>query len=526
MQKQSNVFLLRAVIGWFAIVTLLAHAEFPSFSSLRQAGGDQQESAAGICLTVVATNSFIAGYFGVTTAIGGTLLTNSSGYTNLFVASVPAPNAGLPVWAKAPTIDGPIGGVEMVSTTSTPILAGNFYGTNITFGSLTLTNFGTPGADSSDVFLAGYDFVGNVSFLKQLGGVSSDWITDAAGFNNTFCIGGWFQSASFAAGSTNFTLQGTNGADGFLIKYNSSGVVTLARQGVNAGINLVACDSANNFYAAGTVLGAVSFNTLTLSNQTDGTFVVKFNSTGSPLWVRGDLNIGTAWAVDKAQHIVTAGVFTNTLQFGQTVLSNEAVATIYVARYDSTGDVLWARQLSGLGNDRVTAVTTDLKTNCWIAGSFRSPDLSVEHGFVACYNMSGELLGVTQLGGAVGSAIVDMKMYQESNGFDNYVCGHFSTNVSVSGLALTNGGNQDVFVGRILPVLPKLTSTVTNQSLVLSWPTLNEGYSSATLEVVSDVSAGTWAVATNVPTTSGGLNSVTTSATTNQGFFRIRLQPQ
>jgi len=524
MHRRSNQFLLLAVAGWFAIALFAARAEFPSFSLLRRMGGEQQESAASIAVTVAATNSYIAGYFGETTAVGSTLLTNLSGYTNLFVAAVAPPNIGIQ-WAKAPTIDGRIGGLEMVATTATPILAGNFYGTNITFGSQTLTNFGIPGADSPDIFLVGYNFGGSVTFLRQLGGTSRDWVKDAAGLQNNFYVGGWFQSPSFAAGNTNFTLQGTNGADGFLIKYSASGAVTWVRQGINAGVDLVAVDNANNVYAAGTVLGSVAFDALTLSNQTDGTFVVKFNSSGSPLWVRGDLNVGTAWAVDKGQNLVTAGVFSNTLQFGQTVLSNSAIATIYLARYDSNGVVLWARQLEGLGNDRVTTVTTDWKTNCWIAGSFRSPDLAVEHGFVACYDMNGQLLGVTQMGGGVGSVIVDMKMYQASSGFHNYVCGHFTTNVTVSGLALTNGGNQDVFMGRIDAVTPKLNSIITNHSLVISWPTLNEGYSTGILETVTDVSAGTWAVATNIPTSAAGLNYVTSSTITNQAFFRVKLLP-
>jgi hypothetical protein len=423
-------------------------------------------------------------------------------------------------WAKAAATDGRVDGVKACGTAIFPLVGGNFEGTNISFGTQTLTNLGT---NSSDIFLVSHDFAGGVRWLRQLGGQGVDSLKDVVGASVSYYACGWFQSPSFSVGTTNLTLAGTNGADGFVIKYSTSGNVTWVSHGVNAGVNLVAYDGLNNVYAAGTVLGEVSFGGLSLSNSSTGTFAVKLNSSGSPLWIRGDMHMGSALTVDKSQNIITAGTFSNTVQFGQTVLSNDAPGTVYIAKFDNAGEPLWARQLEGLGNDQVTAITVDRGTNYWITGSFRSEDLSSEHGFIACFNLDGDLLGVTQLGGASGSVVMDVDNFL---GMWNYVCGHFATNLTESGFTVTNGGIDELYIGKLQMTPPRLASATTSNNLVLSWPAISSGYSGSVLETTTDPVSPSWNTATNIPVNVGGVNMVTNGTLTNQQFFRLRLQPE
>jgi hypothetical protein len=515
----SRLTLATALAAIFCVQN--AVAEFPHIRRMTRLGGNLAESAKTIA--GANTNVFVAGNFGAVTTVGGTSLTNNSGHTNFFVTKCDfycTPN-----WATAPTIDGPIGTVKMAPLTSGMLVAGTFFGTNFTFGSQTITNAATDGATLGDIFFLQLNSVGGVTWLKQAGGTGADAINDAAVNVSSGYLTGWFKSPSFAVGYTNLILLGTNLVDGFVIKISSSGSLTWAKQIVNGMGNLIAFDTANNGYVAGSVLGEVAFDGLVLSNQTDGTFLAKFNSTGTPLWIRGDLKIGNNIAMDKLQNIVTVGTLTNNLQFAPgTTLSDTNAATAYIAKYDSAGGFLWARAIPGLGNDQAVAVTVDSRTNYWVSGNFRSANLGEQHLFAAVYDMNGQMLGLTQAAGASVSRIVDMDNTFPPSSFNNFACGTFATNVTVSGLALTNSGDTDIFLAGFDMVPPALATTVTNDRVIVSWPATTEGYTNSVLEAATDASLGTWVPATNTIGTADGQNYITNSTTADKAFYRLKLQ--
>jgi len=494
-------------------------ADFPRVRRMVGFGGGSFESAGSVAVAIT-TNCYFLGRYGPTTSIGAISLTNNSGFTNVFLSCIDY--YCTPLWARTPVTDGPVGEVRVASSGGNAKLAGSFFGTNISFQGVQLTNY-SAGSGQSDVFLATYNGGGNLSSVKQFGGSADDVVKDVMG-GPVFCyLTGGFKSPVFQAGATNLNLQGTNQFDGFLLKCDAGGNVVWARQMINGGGNMVTTDNSNNVYVAGTVSGSFSTGGLTLSNQTEGTYLAKFDSTGNPLWVRGDMNIGAAVIADRAQSIVTVGAFTNIMQLGSVTLSNDAASTAYVAKFNSLGEVLWAKQLNGLGNDRATSIFMDTKTNYWISGAFRTPDLSGERIFLACYNPEGELLGVSQASGVSGSVVTDMDNGNIFGTFNAAICGNFATNLTMSGITITNDGNPDVFVGRLDMVPPTMTTLSTNNDIILSWPQINDGYTNVVLESSVDGSMGSWANATNSAGSSGGRVYVTNSTATGSGFFRLKL---
>src|SRR6266481_5611748 len=66
----------------------------------------------------------------------------------------------------------------------------------------------------------------------------------------------------------------------------------------------------------------------------------------------------SAVAVDASGNVLVTGYFTGTSSIGTTNLVSSGSEDIFVAKYDSGGNFLWARQAGGSGDDYGLAVAT------------------------------------------------------------------------------------------------------------------------------------------------------------------------
>jgi hypothetical protein len=74
--------------------------------------------------------------------------------------------------------------------------------------------------------------------------------------------------------------------------------------------------------------------------------------------------------VDNQDNIIVTGYFSSAATFGDTTLQTAGSADIFIAKYSSAGDVLWAVQAGGAGYDEGYSVTTDNLGNILITGIF------------------------------------------------------------------------------------------------------------------------------------------------------------
>ena len=205
----------------------------------------------------------------------------------------------------------------------------------------------------------------------------------------------------FGRGAVVGPLSNTGNNDVFVVKYDSAGTPLWAMRmgGTNddQGYSLRTDSSGNivvvgyyafvtlNIYAAnGTT---VSF-TLTNSGNYDG-FVVKYDSAGTPLWVRklgGTFaDEANAVATDLSGNIVVAGRYISTplniyAANGTTILftlARDGSDDCFVVKYDSAGTPLWARRLAGTLSDIATSVTTDSSGNIVTTGYYASNPLRI-----------------------------------------------------------------------------------------------------------------------------------------------------
>lgn len=89
------------------------------------------------------------------------------------------------------------------------------------------------------------------------------------------------------------------------------------------------------------------------------------------------LDRGKSVCADMNGNILITGFYkSSTLSFGQQELSGSGEYTSYLAKYDSTGNVLWVLKADGSGESFGNAVITDAAGNVYWAGSFKGDKVS------------------------------------------------------------------------------------------------------------------------------------------------------
>lgn len=320
-------------------------------------------------------NVFITGSFiSPTLTIGSTTLTNAGGGgKDFFIAKYDS--TGNPIWAKrAGGISDDVGYGISTDTTGNIFVTGTYINP-ITFGGFTLTNAGL-----NDFFAVKYDALGNVIWAKGVGGSGGDTgvkiVNDTIG--NKYAIG-YFDSPSLTFGST--TLINAGVYNMFIVKYDALGNVVWAK-GSSGGIaQSIYYDKNDNLYLTGYFNGSISFGSIYLVN-TGGAgqdmFVVKYDTSGNVIWAISAADCeGQNITTDKIGNVYVSGDFLGaTITFGTTTLSQAGLGDLFVVKYDSLGNVIWAKSAGGTSTDTGLGISTDSNFNVYVSGWFNSPTIT------------------------------------------------------------------------------------------------------------------------------------------------------
>lgn len=276
-------------------------------------------------------NSFITGYFkSASIQFGSTTLLNSTfAGSNYFVAKYNS--FGNPVWAKA-AVSGNVTGNSIKLGNNGNIFATGFFSGTAIFDTITKNSIG-----SKDIFTSKYDSLGNVVWVKSIGGTNEEisYGISTDGYNNSY-ITGFFKSLNVTVGTTTFTNSGAPDGDVLTVKYNNTGNVVWAKKGGNYSNALglaIATDVIGNSYVTGNYRsGPLTFGSIVLNGPVSMTsvgdlFVVKYDPSGTPLWARNLLSStgarGSGIALDNTGNCYLTGFFEDvTLAFDNTTLTN------------------------------------------------------------------------------------------------------------------------------------------------------------------------------------------------------------
>ena len=292
-------------------------------------------------------------------------------------------------------------------------------------------------------------------------GLGEGWSIATDKSNNVY-VTGWFNE-SIKFGS--FNLVTNHVYTFFLAKYDPSGNVKWAKSVVSSanayseGYN-ICTDLSCNVYITGYFNDTVAFGSfnLTSAGQNDF-FLVKYDSSGNALWAKSaggtSDSYGLGISTDLSGKVyVTGYFFTPSISFGSYFLTNAGVYDIFIAKYDSSGNVLWAKSAGGSGDDRGYGITTDKLSNVFITGRFASPiiafgsdtltDVGGYDVFLAKYDSSGHILWAKSAGGTS----IDVGNYIAADASDNvYITGWYnSPSISFGSYTLTASGGYDAFL--------------------------------------------------------------------------------
>ncbi|GAB3163440.1 SBBP repeat-containing protein [Telluribacter humicola] len=311
-------------------------------------------------------NLYVTGAFAGTATFGSTTLT-SSGELDIFI--VKYNDKGDVMWAKqAGGLLSDQGSSIALDEQGNFFVTGYFSGT-ATFGTQSLTSNG-----NLDIFMSKYNTNGEVQWVRGAGGTGGDGgsgiAVDKSG--NPYITGSFRETTTF--GSTSFTSRGEN--DVFVAKYSSNGEVLWAQQAGGAsydGGNSIAIDDSGNAYIIGDYDLDAIFGTFTLTSVISrisiDQFIAKYSSTGEVLWARrGSIGYGTGIAVDRSGNIYATG----------SVYIGAFNPEIDLVKYNTNGDVQWSRFLGAMGlNETGADIAVDNSGNVYVIGKTESSQIGI-----------------------------------------------------------------------------------------------------------------------------------------------------
>lgn len=197
---------------------------------------------------------------------------------------------------------------------------------------------------------------------------------------------GEFGMPAAAFGTSVFTNAGipnTNSRDVFIVKYDSTGSQLWARAAGGSGedyAKAICTDANGNIFVTGFFASdSITFGTFTLHNDTVWSmFVVKYDASGNPLWAKTAhamwTNDGSAITTDATGNVLLTGNFyAPGLVFGTDTIVSEGSQDFFVMKLDPSGNLLWMQPGGGSNYDNSTAIATDGAGNILVTGAFRSP---------------------------------------------------------------------------------------------------------------------------------------------------------
>ena len=299
--------------------------------------------------------------------------------------------------------------------------------------------------------------------------------TDASG--NIYVAGNFVGNLSMGQGSP-YNNSDTN-SDVFLAKYDNNGNLLWSKHvyGVKGEVHDIAVDGSGNCVIAGTFAGTLNFDSQTSMTATTGSydlFVAKYNTNGNLLWARQSVGSGgeiaRGVAVDGYGNVIITGSITGTVNFGthpffgQIGLTSTGLTDIYVAKYNTNGLILWARQAIGhsgssiYGTDLGLDVAVDNGRNIYVTGYLwrygRFGDVVITgetnsgtNAFLVKYNEFGTALWAKLMGGAATD--IGRVVAVDASG-NCIVAGSYRslTTFKIENITFPHAGQEDIFIAK------------------------------------------------------------------------------
>ena len=268
-------------------------------------------------------------------------------------------------------------------------------------------------------------------WVQDMGGTLStkatSIATDASG--NVYTTGTFSGTTDFDPGSGTYYLTSLSDGDAFIAKSNNEGDFLWAVQ-IGGALNVfsygIAVDAGGNVYTIGSYGLTVDFNpgagtfNMTAKGGND-VYILKLNTSGNFIWAKsvgGTIrDEGYGIALDASGNVYCTGYFSGEADFDPgmdaLLLLSNGDLDIFILKLDVDGNVVWAKNMGGIGPDAGYSVAVDAVGNVYSTGFFITKadfdpgalvyeiiNLGVSDIFVSKLNASGDFVWARQLAGA------------------------------------------------------------------------------------------------------------------------------
>jgi gliding motility-associated-like protein len=230
-----------------------------------------------------------------------------------------------------------------------------------------------------------------LELAKSVGGTAStstyvrDMFRDAAG--NLYTVGDFWNTVDFDPGAGVANLTSLGGYDIFITKYDANGDYVWAKSLGGTQYNFgygITVDASGNVYTTGWYDGTVDFDpgvgTFNLSaNNGSGyydVFISKLDANGNFVWAKSmggsGSDEGMGIQLDALGNVYIAGSYAYTVDFdpnaGTFNLTSPDFDAIFIAKYDSNGNLVWAKSIDGKYNQEAYNLALDAAGNVYTTG--------------------------------------------------------------------------------------------------------------------------------------------------------------
>ncbi|MBO7570811.1 MAG: T9SS type B sorting domain-containing protein [Bacteroidales bacterium] len=311
------------------------------------------------------------------------------------------------------------------------------------------------------------------SWMKGFGNSASEYVSDVA-VDGTGCI---YFTGSFSGtlpiGGSSVTSEGNT--DFYIAKMSPEGTVLWLKSGGSSAVeqaNSIAVDADGNVYVVGLSSDNTSFegNRFPSLGAKDG-FLLKLDTDGNYVYVKimGCYQNDNAYdvAVDGNNNVIVTGHFNYALQVSSTSLFQNARGgdDSYLIKFDTEGNMVWAKTYASAGNDYGRRVACDNAGNIYLAGEFKG-SMSMEGNnlqsandlgvYLAKLNPTGVAQWAVQFGAAGNDSVRAMSVSSAGNVYLAYkqVSGNpqiaICSSAGVNSSTISYPGSGSVVIGDIL----------------------------------------------------------------------------
>lgn len=464
-----------------------------SFSWAKNIGGSSTDIGQGIT-TDVSGNIYVTGYFSGTVDFdpgSSTYNLTSNGGSDIFIAKYS--QAGNFIWAEKIGGSGTdVGNSIAVDSNGNLYVTGYFMNT-VDFDPGSGTNNITSNGNY-DIFILKLSQAGAFQWAYGMGSSYWDdgWSVAVDNSGGVYLTGMFIGSVDFDPGTGTNVLSSAGYTDIFIAKFTSSGAFSFAKSigGTQTDCgNGISTDNSGNLYLTGSFWATVDFDpgsgTAYLTSAGSGdAFVAKYSNTGNYIWAiklgGTSSDDGKSIDIDDSGNVYVAGDFCGTVDFNPasaTVnLTSNGSSDIFVAKYNSSGNYIWAGNVGGNSSDFANCIVIDLFGNCYVTGEFESTaDFNPGSGtayisssgfndsYILKLNTSGNYQWAYNIGGSsedIGHSITchDSDLIYATGYFRNSVDFDPGSGTTI----LSSNGIQDIYITQLInPDCTNFSATIT-----------------------------------------------------------------